>query len=179
MQPNGDILFRETIVRKPWFVYPLVLLIAGAVWVVIIVEAAGYRLGDRPMPLGLMIFLGLVIGVGLPLFMVMVRQHNRVTRDLVTARLFPLWTFRIPIEQIASAEARRYQPIREYTGWGIRYTPWAGWAVNIAGKRGVQLALESGRKFLIGSDRAEELEAAIREAVSAHAPASGDSGIND
>ena len=61
-------------------------------------------------------------------------------------------------------EARTYRPILEYGGWGIRYTMGRGWAYNVSGNQGVQLELASGKRILIGSQRAEELARAIGEA---------------
>jgi hypothetical protein len=62
-------------------------------------------------------------------------------------------------------EARTYRPILEYGGWGIRYSPFAkGWAYNVSGNQGVQLELASGKRILIGPQRAEELARAVGEA---------------
>ncbi len=57
--------------------------------------------------------------------------------------------------------ARRYSPLREYGGWGIRYG-WSGWAYNLRGHEGVQLVFQNGGKLLLGSQQPQELEAAIR-----------------
>jgi hypothetical protein len=52
--------------------------------------------------------------------------------------------------------------VREYGGWGVK-----GWsrrkiAYNVRGDRGVLLTLVDGRTVLLGSQRAADLEAAIR-----------------
>jgi hypothetical protein len=56
--------------------------------------------------------------------------------------------------------ARTYKPLSEYGGWGIKYGR-SGWAYNIIGDQGVQLELDNGKRILIGSQHAEELEQAI------------------
>ena len=57
------------------------------------------------------------------------------------------------------------QPILEYGGWGIRYSPFGkGWAYNVRGNQGVQLELANGQRILVGSQRADELARAIGQA---------------
>ena len=74
--------------------------------------------------------------------------------------LFPLYRRRIQLTDIAAARADTYAPLAEYGGWGIR-----GWGRNVAlnarGDRGVRLMLMDGRRVLVGSQRAEELAAAL------------------
>jgi len=85
---------------------------------------------------------------------------------IVSARPFRRLSRTIPFDQIASCEARDYRPIREYGGWGIRLGP-SGKAYNMSGSRGVQLVLKSGERVLIGSQRADELAAAIEPRIPA------------
>lgn len=74
--------------------------------------------------------------------------------------LFPLYTRRVALADIISAEAVTYSPLAEYGGWGIR-----GWgksvALNAHGNRGVRLALRDGRRLLVGSQRPEALAEAL------------------
>ena len=65
---------------------------------------------------------------------------------------------------------RRYNPLLEYGGWGVRLGP-KGWGYMTSGKEGVQLRLRKGLPVLIGSARPRELEAAIRAGVEVQGPA--------
>jgi hypothetical protein len=76
---------------------------------------------------------------------------------------FHLKPRRIALDDIAEAQARRYRPIVEYGGWGIRYG-FNGMAYNVSGNEGVQLTLRNGKRILIGSQRSGELERALRVA---------------
>jgi len=68
----------------------------------------------------------------------------------------------IPLSEIAEHEARRYRPIGDFAGWGIRWSLFGkGMAYNVSGDRGVQLVLRNGSRVLVGSQRADELAAAI------------------
>ena len=49
-------------------------------------------------------------------------------------------------------------------GWGFRWGS-SGRAYNLRGNRGVQLTLADGGRLLLGSQRADELAAAIEEAA--------------
>ena len=65
---------------------------------------------------------------------------------------------------IRAADARRYRPLGEFGGWGIRGVG-AKRALNMRGSEGVELAVHRrGRDgtVMIGSQRSRELELALR-----------------
>ena len=75
-----------------------------------------------------------------------------------------LWpTRRIPIAAVRGARAQQYRPLAEYGGWGVRLG-WRGWAFNTSGSEGVLVETSAGKRVMIGSRRAKELEAAIARA---------------
>ena len=51
-----------------------------------------------------------------------------------------------------------------YYGWGIRLTP-HGVLYTVSGLDAVEIKLRTGKKFRIGTDVPQELEAAIRQAI--------------
>jgi hypothetical protein len=88
-----------------------------------------------------------------------------VTERGVSIAFRYLWpTRRIGFGDIVGLEVRRYNPLLEYGGWGVRLGP-KGWGYMTSGNEGVQLRLRNGLPVLIGSARPRELEAAIRAAV--------------
>jgi hypothetical protein len=91
------------------------------------------------------------------------RLETRVDATEIRLRFLPLARRTIPLTEIQSCEARTYRPLREYGGWGIRGGS-SGMAYNVSGDRGVQLVLTSGKRVLIGSQRADELAAIINGA---------------
>ena len=52
-----------------------------------------------------------------------------------------------------------------YYGWGIRLTPY-GWLYNVSGFYAVEIMLRTGKKYRIGTNAPQELEEAIRRALS-------------
>jgi hypothetical protein len=92
----------------------------------------------------------------------------RVTVDGsgILVRFRPFLTRRLPFGDIADCAARRYRPILEFGGWGIR-VGWRKRAYNVSGNLGVQLVLKDGRRVLLGSQRPAELAAAILAGMAA------------
>ena len=102
-----------------------------------------------------------LVGIGLPLLFVLTRLTVEVRADRVEIRYRPFTTRIIPLDSVVSAAAVTYKPVREYGGWGIK-----GWsrrkiAYNVRGNRGALLTLVDGRTVLIGSQRPDDLAAAV------------------
>jgi hypothetical protein len=70
----------------------------------------------------------------------------------------------IPYHRIVKAEAKRYRPILEYGGWGVRGMAPVR-AFNVSGNRGVLLSLSNGRSLMIGSQLPDQLAAALQPGV--------------
>lgn len=108
-----------------------------------------------------------------PLTIFALRMRTTVSEEALTVTMRPLIRRRVPIEQIDEVEAIRYSPLREGGGWGVRISASYGLVLNVSGGEGVRI-VAGGKRYLIGSLRAEELAAAIevaREAAAERAPA--------
>ena len=82
----------------------------------------------------------------------------------VHVRYFPYLRKTFALEDIVAWTARTYDPM-EYGGWGVRGFPGRyGWAYNVSGNRGVEIEFKNGNRLMLGSQRAEDLAAAIAEA---------------
>lgn len=64
-------------------------------------------------------------------------------------------------DDVATATVRKYHPIIEYGGWGIR-RGFSGLAYNISGNIGLQLVLKNRRRILIGTQNPNELERVVQ-----------------
>jgi len=88
-----------------------------------------------------------------------------VTDSGVSIAFRHLWpTRRIAFADIVGLEVKRYRPLIDYGGWGVRLGP-AGWAYTTGGDVGVKMRLRKGLPVLIGTRHPSELEAAIRAGV--------------
>ena len=65
---------------------------------------------------------------------------------------------------VADVEMAAIVRNRWYYGWGIRLTP-HGWLYNVSGLDAVEIQLENGRKYRIGTDEACELFSAIERVI--------------
>jgi hypothetical protein len=98
-----------------------------------------------------------------PVFFYKLKLLPEVRKDGLYLRFFPFHlTFKkIPLEKLKKREVRTYNPISEYGGWGIKWGP-GGKAYNVSGNRGLQLEFIDEKRPLIGSQRPEQLDIAVR-----------------
>ncbi len=63
----------------------------------------------------------------------------------------------IPFSQIKKLEVITYEPLFEYGGWGVRFNFKKGWCYNVSGNKGLLITYKTGKTFLVGTQRADEL----------------------
>ena len=159
-------MFREVQHFRQIWLWLLLLAISGVcIYTMVVQLILGEPFGSNPAPDVVLIIIVVIFGLGFPILFYNIRLTTEVRDDGLYYRFFPFHrrTHLIPYGEIESCEARTYRPIREYGGWGIRWGR-RGKAYNIKGDRGVQLVLASGKAVLFGSQRADELAAAINRA---------------
>jgi hypothetical protein len=91
------------------------------------------------------------------------RLTTIVTSDALSVRYGFLYKARVPLSEIALAEAVEYAPVREYGGWGIRGSRRRR-ALNARGNQGVLVTRSDGTTLLVGSQRPRELLEALARA---------------
>jgi hypothetical protein len=150
--------FRQTWVR--WLITGGLVLVVGTAGLLIfgMIRQPAHA-NEALIPLAIVVF----IQGGAMWLIYAMKLSVRVEDRHLHIRYFPLVKRDIPLEEIAHCEARTYRPLLEYGGWGIRCS-WKGMAYNVSGNRGVQLKFMNGKRLLIGSQRADELAAAITQA---------------
>jgi hypothetical protein len=62
----------------------------------------------------------------------------------------------IPWEEVDQIYVRKYSPILEYGGWGVRYGMRKGRAFNVRGNYGIQIVKKNGKKILLGTQKPDE-----------------------
>ncbi len=156
MSARQDVVFREEqSFRQPW----LWALVAGGA-VLTIARLVRMVRSSEGNPAGPAAALAAQAGLGSLLYVM--KMVTEVGKEALYIRAEPIRLERhIPFRNIEFCEARTYNALLEYGGWGIRRGA-SGRAYNVSGNRGVQLQLASGERLLIGSQRAEELAEAIR-----------------
>lgn len=170
MDTNYDpniVFYEEQQFRQPWLMVAMIggfALFLVAAFMAFVSISKSHPLNALANP-AVYVLASDALAMGLvTLLLLSAKMITEVRWDRLVVRAYPITRLRreIPIDQITSCEARTYSALREYGGWGIRYGR-GGKAYNISGNRGVQLVLASGERLLVGSQKADELAAAILE----------------
>lgn len=93
----------------------------------------------------------------------LVRMRTVVTPEYLRVTILPVPRRTFPIAEITRCEVITYRPVRDYGGWGWRWSR-RGWAFTMRGNRGVMVHRTRRKSFLVGSQRPEELAAALHSA---------------
>jgi hypothetical protein len=123
--------------------------------------------GDRPMSNEGLMVLGpimMLMGVATLYLFHKMALVVEVREDGLHCSFVPFMRRTIAFGNIKRCEVRSYNPLKEYGGWGVRFGR-SGKAYNVSGNRGVQLELSSGERLLLGSQRPEELAAAMEARI--------------
>ncbi len=96
------------------------------------------------------------------------RLDTEIREDGIYYQLFPFHfkMRKIAFDDIEKVYVRKYNPLMEYGGWGIRLGLFGkGWAINISGNKGIQIEFKNKkkRKFLLGTQKPEEVEAVLNK----------------
>jgi hypothetical protein len=85
-----------------------------------------------------------------------------VTDTSIKYKMFPFIRWReIPFSDIQSITVKKYSPLWEYGGWGIRMNGRKSWAYSTSGNQGLFIERKNGSKILIGTHKQEELAEVI------------------
>jgi hypothetical protein len=163
MIQDKEILFKETQRFTQWWLW----LILGGIsafqlYGCIRQVFLGLSFGNNPISnaalIGLNIFLLIIL-----FFFWQIRLETVITKDRLYIKFFPFhFKFRFfPFSSISKAYVRKYSPLQEYGGWGLRYG-FGGKAYNIKGNMGLQIDFKDSSNLLIGTQKAQELEAVLR-----------------
>lgn len=117
--------------------------------------------GEEKIPM----IVSVVVVVFIFVLFIFTKLETRIDEAGITIRFFPFQRiyYYVKWDEVSEVSVRTYKPIREYGGWGIRYSLKNGKAYNVSGNKGLQLTLVSGKKFLIGTQKPEQLEAFLHE----------------
>ena len=123
--------------------------------------------GDNPMSTEGLIVTGVTLLAMIFIFVMLFRAKltTKITVDKLSVCFPPLirkWREIDPAE-IERYELRQYHPKREYGGRGIKRRLRKGSAWTVSGRIGLQLYFKNGKKFLIGTQKQQALEHAMRK----------------
>lgn len=109
-------------------------------------------------------YVGIILVLIIALAMFIVRLKTIINEDGVYIRYFPfhLKYKRFLWDEIEEVYIRKYRPMLEFGGWGVRLgIGRKNIAYNLRGNIGLQLVLKNGKKVLIGTMQADAMQQII------------------
>lgn len=156
-----EVLFTEKQSFRQWWLW-LILLLVNSVFVagLYLQVVRGIPFGNNPLCDGvLMILIGLLVLTSILTYFA--RLETVIKVDGIYVRFFP---FQLSFsfyswESLSKLYVRKYNPITEYGGWGLRFGVFKqGRALSVSGNHGLQLVFADNKKLLIGTNQPQELQ---------------------
>jgi hypothetical protein len=160
-------IFKEVQRFRQWWVWLLVLMVAGISWYGFIQQILLKKpFGNNPAPDTLMIVILAIFGILFPVFFYSIKLITEVRYDGIYVRFFPLQfhSLKILFGDIKNYEIRTYSALKEYGGYGIRLGK-KGKAYNVSGNKGIQIEFYDGKQLLVGTQKPEEFLSALASMV--------------
>ena len=165
----SNILFKEIQTFRQKALWILLLIICGGS--VLLFGIALYnqvlnneQFGDKPMSdMSLLIGFILVIGFAIFLgwFFYSIKLETEISEDTIKYKFWPfIREFKIiQLDSIHSMKVEQYKPIREYGGWGYRFSmKGRGLCLNVSKNIGLRIIMKDGYELLLGTQKKEELQ---------------------
>ncbi len=157
----GQILFQEVQKFKQIWIW-LLLVIANffIIYTFVAQVLLNQPIGQHPAR-NIHIVIILVLSLSSLFLYYSLKLETIITEQGISVRFLPLIIKykNYPFSQISKCYIRKYRPIFEYGGWGIRLGGLGrGKAYNISGNIGLQIEFKDGKKLLIGTQKQNELQ---------------------
>lgn len=103
-------------------------------------------------------YVSIAVMIGLIGLVMLSKLTTEISATGLTYRMTPFHrkSRHVSWDDIDTCEVRRYSPIKEFGGWGIRIGM-NGTAYNVTGNMGFQFQTHEGKRILIGTRRPDEL----------------------
>ncbi len=151
--------------KQKWIWFLLIGMFGLFIWGAIHQLILGKPWGNNPAPDYILILFS-IIPIGLILLFYYSKLETTITERGITYRFIPfLKKHVIDWNMVEYAEVRKYKPLREYGGWGIRFGI-KGKAFNVSGNVGIELKLKNRKRtILFGTQNPEELKRVIEQLI--------------
>lgn len=163
---NNEILFSERQSFKQIWIWTLIFginifYICGLIRQVFL----GHKFSDNPMS-NTMIIVVMVLTFLPTLLFFYIKLETEIKSDGIYVRFFPIHLrFKFySWDNLNKTFVRKYCPIGEFGGWGIRGLG-KNRAFSISGNKGIQLVTKDGSKLLIGTTKPEEVTKILNHVV--------------
>lgn len=160
---NQEIIFSEKQRFNQWWIWTILIGVNGLMLFGVLQQLLfGRQFGDTPMNNTALVIVT-VLSILVSSLIFVFRLETEITNEGINVRFFPFISARhYPWYTISRSFVRKYSPLGEYGGWGIRFGIFGkGTAFNVSGNQGLQLVFIDDKKLLIGTNKPEELTEAL------------------
>ena len=164
---NSDKTFSETQRFDQWWVWAIILITPAFLLILLVRDWDSFNFGASMGAKEWVFILIFALIMASIIFLKVLRLETRIDKEGVKVRFFPIHRrfIEYPWNRIVEAYVRKYSPMMEYGGWGLRFSH-KGKAYNVKGNMGLQLKIDQGgrtKKLLIGTQKADELQKVLNE----------------
>ena len=160
-------VFLEEQFVKRWWLFMFILAI-----ILVVVGTAYYATRTAEEETAVLVsVLSIIIALAIIVPLLQLRLDTRIDEKGILTYFRPFRFTRkfIPWEDVKECFVRKYSPMEEFGGWGLRGLGRNWKAYNVEGNHGVQIRTFKGQKILIGTLKPEEAEEVVNHY---HRPAS-------
>lgn len=154
--------FREVQRFRQWWVWLLLLCANGLPLTLLMLRFQELLKGSGETVEYIVLSLGCLVVMVVTVLMLLTRLDTVIDRERISVRLYPFHldyrTFKR--KEVTACELRKYRPIAEYGGWGLRGTA-NNKAYSISGDHGIQLTFTNGNRLLIGTSMPQTAKEAL------------------
>ena len=152
-------VFEEKQRFNQWWLYAIFALVIAVLIGGIYKDFEGFQNFDNPVQ-----FLFSLAALLPMAFILFLRQDTRIDSEGITTKFYPMGFSRkfFAWKKIEKVYVRKYSPIAEYGGWGIRGIGRKK-AYNVAGNLGIQIVTIDKKKFLIGTQKPDAARAVLKQ----------------
>jgi len=145
-------IFEEEQQFRQWWIWVILALVAGSI-TLNYMEAENPKITDSIVPISVFVLILLL--------MFTAKLSTRIDEKGIHVKFFPFhFSYKnYTWEDMSTAKVTKYSPLGDYGGWGLRFSfRGKGKAFNVSGDQGIWLETFSGKKRMIGTQKANEAE---------------------
>jgi hypothetical protein len=167
-----NLFYEEQKFRQGWLTILFLVSVGSVIWPfaygIYSQEVLNIPYGDNPVSSSALLIIGLIVALVISAIFIMLfkaKLKTKVTDEAIWVSFPPLirkWK-KITPEMIEKYEVRKFNPRREFGGHGVKRKIRKGTAYSVSGNIGLQLYFKNGKKLLIGTQRKQALEYALKK----------------
>jgi hypothetical protein len=164
MKTKNDLNFQETQPLSLWARLTIIPVNMLFIWGIIQQLIFNKPWGNHPMGDTLLLVMTAFMLL-LSVWLFYVRMDTIINQEGIFVKVIPcqLKYKHFPWETVSQAYIRKYNPIVEYGGWGVRSGVLSrNVAYNMSGNTGLQLVLTNRKKVLIGTHQPEAITEVLK-----------------